>query len=218
MKRLLVCFLVILGCGNGGKRTEPTPFTRVLVGELIKFPLTIEQILLDSSVRGVSDGHYQIINASRRIDYFYDWHEYRTDIDSLGRYRLPPNIPFYGVSISLINKAYRMDSVIKVLEREIHLPFKPIQVENINLNTEHIYHIDSPVYTCSPQPGVYVSVRKSSCWRGDFPYVCGRVHYNDPPSSDNPENSLRISISYGLKPDEKERFALGSGAIWKRTD
>lgn len=218
MRGLIICIIILLGCGNREKSSKLKPFTTILVGELVKFPLNVEDLSVDSSAKVAWSGHYRKIKAFRRLDFYYDWQKYETKIDSLGRYRVAPNVSFYGISISIANKAHAMDSVKKVLEKELHTPLNPMQVKHMNLNVEHIYHFDSPVYTCSPQSGVYVSLRRSSCWKGDYPYQCGRLQSSDPPASDNPENSLRISISYGLQPDEEERFALGSGLIWKRID
>jgi hypothetical protein len=209
---LLVASLPLVSCSEERPVGNTSPFKATLVGEDVSFPLTVGQLLETRHARLLHDGKYKDSTTTTPTIWYYDWQRHPI------KDTFPKQAPLYGVSFMFKNKAHCIDSVRQVLEDQFSIRMLPLQVEHLDLDKESLYYSEYPAFVATPRPGVLISLRQASCRQGDYPYPCGRWESSLPPASDNPENKLRLAVSYGLTPIEEERFALGSGRIWERTD
>nr|ARK11186.1 hypothetical protein A6C57_13130 [Fibrella sp. ES10-3-2-2] len=184
------------------------PFKTQIAGVAVAFPTTVGQ-LRQAGV--LTKGNFVQDLPSMRViwcrnPYTNNW---------LGGSLYPvDSMPIYGVSIYLRGKANSLDSLKLVLEQQFKMPLNPFELTQLNRKREPSYFGSPPIYSCSPSVGTLVSVRLAACWVGDYPYQCGKTQDTGPSASDNPENMVRIAISFGLNPQQAERFAAGSGTIW----
>ncbi|GAB3999009.1 hypothetical protein GCM10028807_48030 [Spirosoma daeguense] len=216
MKKIVFITLILVSCSQEKQSAKTIPFRATLIGQQVSFPLNLGELLRTKNVRYVTDGQYKDSTATTRTIWYFDWH--KVNWDSLGARNIPPQAPIYGVSFYLKNKSHSIDSVRQVIEDQFKVDMASLQVKHLNLHKEFLYSSDYPVFIATPSPGIYISLRQASCRKGDYPYPCGQWRSGLPPASDNPENRLRLAISFGLTPIEEERFALGDGRIWERKD
>lgn len=216
MRVYLVLLSLFSCCTSHQGQPVVMPFRAIVAGHEVIFPLLLGQILERKSTYYVTDGQYRDTTQVDQLGWYYDWHNVIND--TTNHWKAPNSTPLYGMSITMKGKAGQIDSVRKVIEQEFGMPMKALKLSYVDTEQEGLFFNPMPVYVCYPGGGVQISIRLASCWKGDYPYRCGRLQSTDPPMSDNPENSLRITVSFGLKPDEAERFASGSGQIWKDVD
>ncbi|MBD2701210.1 hypothetical protein IC229_11225 [Spirosoma sp. BT702] len=221
MKKVAFLLMLLASCTQEKQLFKTSPFKATLIGQEVSFPLSLGELLSTKHAQYVTDGQYIDSAATARTIWYFDWH--MVNWDSLGWEspsvrNIPKQAPIYGVSFYFNNKAHSIDSVRQVIEDQYKIEMNPLQVQHLNLNKEFLYYSAYPVFAASPSPGVFISLRQASCRKGDYPYACGRWESSMPPASDNPENRLRLAISFGLISIEEERFALGDGRIWERKD
>ena len=203
----VIVMIVMVSCWQSTPRT--VPFRTRIAGVSVEFPTTVGQLIQDGVLK---KGQYVQDLPLMRIIWCHDPY---TNNYWLGESSLPvDSMPIYGVSICLKGKANSLDSLKSMLEKQFGMPLTPFKLTQLSRKREPSYFGSPPIYSCFPSEGTQVSIRLASCWMGDYPYKCGRIQETDPPASDNPENMVRIAVSFGLKPEQMERFAAGSGQIW----
>ena len=217
MRSLILFAVLLLSLACQREPVKVTPFSGEIAGIPMYFPLTVGQLRQRINVKQKHEGQLFLEDSLKRIEWYYDWRKKRAD----NKVDTEDSLPIYGVVVLLRRKAADIIQYRKLFEKQFHASIHTLAIENINLDEEREYISIRPTFTFLPARGIRFSMREAACLV-DYPYQCTGIDSETgmiPFALDNPEKMLRIAISYGLQPDEEERFAAGDGSrIWQDTD